>query len=185
MTSQRSDFARNERAIIEAAARVLSDAPAAGMGEIAAAAELGRATLYRHFATREALIDGLRAEAFDAVDAAIARSDAEPDGARVEALVADLIEVGERYQIVFASPPDAHARTQMQRRFDRPLLALLERAQAEGELAPDVPPTWLLVALEAALGGALRARADGRLGRADAKRFALRALLGGFGAPAA
>jgi AcrR family transcriptional regulator len=177
VTTTRSDFARNERAIIDAAARVLSETPAAGVAEIAHAAGLGRATVYRHFATREALIERLRGEAFDAIDVAIASNAA----GSVEALVADLIAVGERYQIVFATPPDERAREQAQRRFDRPLTALLRRAQESGQLDADVPPTWLLVALEAALIGALKARAAGRLDRAEAKRFALRALVDGFG----
>lgn len=183
MTGQRSDFTRNERRIVDAAARLLSETPNAGMGEIASAAGLGRATLYRHFPTREALIAGMRAEAYDAVADVIERHRIAPGSAGMGRLVEELLAVGERYGIVFATPLDERAREEARRRFEEPLLALVERAQRDGELDPSVPPTWVLVALDGTLGGALRARAEGRIGSAEARRLVVRALLGGFGAP--
>jgi AcrR family transcriptional regulator len=183
MASQRADFTRNERRILNAAARLLADAPGAGMGEIAAAAELGRATLYRHFPTREALIEGLRAEAFGAVAAIIEQHGVEPREQRLRSLVEDLFDAGERYRIVFAGALDERAREQLQRRLELPLRAVVEQAQAAGELDPEVPPLWVVVALEGALESALKARAAGRLGAAEAKRLAVRTLLRGFASP--
>ena len=208
MTGQRSDFTRNERRIVDAAARLLAARPSTGMSEIAAAAGLGRATLYRHFPTREALIAGLRAEAADAVDAVLARHGAaapadapaagEPAGAPASGsagagggrpadgfatLVEELLDVGERYRIVFADGDDERTREEARRRFELPLTALVEQAQARGELDRELPPQWIVVALRSVLEGLLAARADGRIGGADARRLAVRALLCGVGAP--
>ncbi len=182
MTGQRSDFARNERRIIDAAARLLADSPGAGMGEIATAAGLGRATLYRHFPTREALIAGMLEEAYDAIDAIISRHRAEPAQHDFVRLVEELVDVGERYRIVLASATDAQRREETRRRFELPLRELVERAQASGELDPDVPALWIGVALGGMLDAAFRAHAEGRVTVAESKRIAVRTLLRGFAA---
>jgi TetR/AcrR family transcriptional regulator, mexCD-oprJ operon repressor len=52
---------RTPAAILATAARVLAERPDASTGDIAAAAGVGRATLYRYFPTREALERLLRA----------------------------------------------------------------------------------------------------------------------------
>jgi AcrR family transcriptional regulator len=52
-----------KRRILLAAARVLAARQAASMADIAAAAEITRGTLYRHFPARESLIQALEAAA--------------------------------------------------------------------------------------------------------------------------
>lgn len=180
MTGQRSDFARNERRIMDAAARVLADSPGAGMSDIATAAGLGRATLYRHFPTREALIGGMLAEAYDAIETIIDRHRAATSLTFVQ-LVEELVDVGERYRIVLVSATDEQRRDETRRRFELPLRQLVERAQAAGELDPEVPANWIGVALGGMLDAAFRAHAGGRVTVAEAKKIAVRGLLGGFG----
>ena len=50
---------QSEQSIIEASIQTLLINPSASMSEIASAAGVGRATLYRHFESREALIEKL------------------------------------------------------------------------------------------------------------------------------
>jgi serine phosphatase RsbU (regulator of sigma subunit) len=57
---RRVDAARNRRQILEAARTLFAKSPGATMAQIAQAAELGRSTLYRHFADREELLEALR-----------------------------------------------------------------------------------------------------------------------------
>src|ERR1700712_2622774 len=62
---QRSDAALNHAALIDAARRLLSDDPAATMAQIAKAAGVGRGTAYRHFPTRDDLIEAVRRQSRD------------------------------------------------------------------------------------------------------------------------
>ena len=68
---QRSDAALNRAKIIDAARGLLADnGGKATMRAIADAAGLGRGTVHRHFATREALMDAVRRQARDDTDSA-------------------------------------------------------------------------------------------------------------------
>jgi serine phosphatase RsbU (regulator of sigma subunit) len=65
---QRSDAALNRAKIIDATRRLLADDEDPSMGEIAAAAGLGRGTVHRHFSTRDDLMDAVRRQARDDAD---------------------------------------------------------------------------------------------------------------------
>src|SRR5215207_7171578 len=83
---RRADAERNERAIVEAAAEVIWRAPNATIGEVATASGLGRATIYRHFASREDLLRAIARHGFELTASAL--RDARPDdGTAVEALL--------------------------------------------------------------------------------------------------
>ena len=68
----RADGQRNRASILEAAKRILSDkGAAASLDEIAQAAGVGNGTLYRHFATRTALVEAVcREDTHDLVESA-------------------------------------------------------------------------------------------------------------------
>jgi AcrR family transcriptional regulator len=76
----RADAVRNRAAIVAAAQQVMGrrglDAP---LDEIASAAGVGNATLYRHFATRRDLVQAVFAEQMARYAAAVERALAEPD----------------------------------------------------------------------------------------------------------
>jgi AcrR family transcriptional regulator len=69
----RRDARRNRARVLEAAREVFArDGVDASLNDVARRAEVGPATLYRHFPTREALLEALLADRYDAL-AALAR----------------------------------------------------------------------------------------------------------------
>jgi AcrR family transcriptional regulator len=62
---QRSDAALNRAKILDAARRLLAENGDASIRQIAEAADVGRGTVHRHFATREELMDAVRRQARD------------------------------------------------------------------------------------------------------------------------
>jgi len=188
MLTHRADFTRNERRILDAAAQVLAASPTAGMAQIAGAARLGRATLYRHFPTREALLEGLRAEALDAVGDVVARCvtpvlagapGAPTPTAALTRAVEELVAVGDRYRLILGRD-EAPWREAARRRLELPLTRLVERAQAAGELDAAVPAGWVVIACSGLLGRVLDALSEGRLDADEARRIVVRGLLDGF-----
>jgi AcrR family transcriptional regulator len=129
-------------AILEAAARVLVvHGEQANMADVATAAEVARATVYRYFPNRQALLDELAELAVKRAGERLtaARIDAisVPDGVTraVRALV-DLFIVLARQRL----RPEAE---EFESDVGRPLRQLVERGQAAGVIRDDIPSGWL------------------------------------------
>lgn len=159
---------RVSAAILEAAAQLLARrGEATSMSDVAAAAGVGRATVYRYFPSREALLDELAQLALttagDRLGAAgLANVSVEEGLARA---VRVLVGIGD-YFIVLARErvrPDA---AQLEDRLASPLRALLERGQESGVIRADVAAPWLTEALLALVVSVLLARPP--LGEEDA-----------------
>src|SRR5271154_7070494 len=83
---------RTATAILDAAAQVLSEhGSRANMADVAAAAGVSRATLYRYYPHREALLDALATEAL--ADAATRLADAGLERAPVEEAIERIVRV--------------------------------------------------------------------------------------------
>jgi AcrR family transcriptional regulator len=166
----RADAVRNVAAIVDAAGRLLGDDPHVGMGEVAAAAGLSRATVYRHFATREALMGAIRSEALAQAASGLAgcRLDEGSVTDALRRLAAAWLDVGERFAFPhLAGQPGggatAEARAEARRLLGDPLRALIERGQAVGEISTDVSTEWAARVFGAVLVAGARAVIDGTL----------------------
>jgi AcrR family transcriptional regulator len=97
-------FDRTSGAILDAAARVFAEDATANLATVAAAAGISRATLYRYYDNREALLDALSADAVaDAVRRlADAGLDRVPVGAAVERIMRALVAVGDRVAVLLS-----------------------------------------------------------------------------------
>ncbi len=144
----RADAARNLHRIVEVAARLLGDDPHVGMAAVAEAADVSRATVYRHFPTREALMDAIRTQALAAGAQAIVECRLEEDGATeaLRRLVEAWLDIAERYgfaQLVghAGSPLDEADRAHRRRVFGAVVIAAA-RAVDDGALSrADAPDT--------------------------------------------
>ena len=156
----RADARRNIRSILEAAARVLAEDPAASMQEIAAAAEVSRPTVYRHFADREELIEAIRLEVMEQAFERLAAAAASPDPAAValERLIGDVAEIAVRYpllgSLIGGPPPGGREPPD---RVGACFKELIARGERDGTLRPGLRPEILGPATMGALFLALRA----------------------------
>ncbi|HEV2772295.1 MAG TPA: SpoIIE family protein phosphatase [Thermoleophilaceae bacterium] len=136
----RSDARRSRAAIVAAAARELKAGRRISPRELAAAAEVSRSTVYRHFPTEDDLLRGLAEATLEAARAAIRRTQEEerPLFAGLKSLVNRLVEVGDEY------PFDAVANMAGDDADDvaPELLSLAERLGRAADLAPAPPPEW-------------------------------------------
>ena len=183
----RADAARNLHRIVEVAARLLGDDPHAGMAAVAAAADVSRATVYRHFPTREVLVDAIQRQAVEHGERALVECRLD-EGTAAEALhrlVGAWLDVAERYaflQLANQGEPEAagEARAHRRRVLGEPLSRLIERGQASGEFSTALPADWAARAFGALLLAGARAVDEGSLARADAPDVVFDTLLGGL-----
>lgn len=160
----RSDSIRNREAILEAAARRLTEDPNASLAEIAQAAGVGRVTLYGHFSSRDELLTALLHHSMGRVEAQLSQVDlaGEPWEA-LDALVKSswqvLNELNALRGVVERALP-----TQLNASHDHPrgrLELLLARGRADGSFRTDQSLEWQVACYFAILHGAaseLRAR---------------------------
>lgn len=135
-------------AILEAAAETLADHGDASMSDVAAAAGVARATVYRYFPSRQALLDELaRLAVSDAGDyLAAARLENVSVAEGVARAVRALVTVGDSF-VVLARERVRPEPEEYERRVAAPLRHLFERGQSLGEIRDDIPPSWLTESL--------------------------------------
>src|SRR5215218_5281086 len=128
--------ARVSAAILEAAAAVFAErGEQASMADVAAAAGMARATVYRYFPNREALFEALGRVAVEEAGERLqaGRLEEVPVPEAVERAVRALVSVGDRFVVVSrrSARPDP---AEFERRVASPLRGLVERAQSLGEV---------------------------------------------------
>jgi AcrR family transcriptional regulator len=179
----RADAARNVHRIVEVAAPLLGEHPNLAMADVATAAGVSRATVYRHFPTREVLIAAIKAQAVEQSEEALTACRLDEGGATdaLERLCAAWLDIAERYAFaqLVAQPglaPDEPAREHSRRILGEPLRALFERGKASGEFSQAVSTEWGVRSFGALLLAGARAVADGTLTREDAPHAVFRSL---------
>ena len=131
--------------ILEAAAHVLAArGEQASMSDVAAAAGVARATVYRYFPNRQALLDELADSAVRGAGdrLASARIDEIPVLDGISRAIRALVEVGDGFIVLAREHPHAD-RERFERHVGGPIRALVERGQSSGDIREDIPSTWL------------------------------------------
>ncbi|MYR46398.1 TetR family transcriptional regulator [Streptomyces sp. SID5910] len=154
-------------AILDAAAALLAQrGESVSMAEVAAAAGVGRTTLYRYFPSREALLDTLSQEACAELSDRLA--DAGLDGVAVPEGVARVsrIAMGQaaKYQALMRVHGKPDVPDETARQLTAPLTALFARGSADGTWRTDLGPDTLLDLYRALLEGALGQSLHAKLG---------------------
>jgi AcrR family transcriptional regulator len=145
---RRADAERNISAILDAALAGLAEDPNVTMAEIAAAAGVGRRTIYAHFPSREQLIAAVldRAVADAETVLAAALGDDLPADRALANLVRTSWQTLDRHRALFEVARGVLGHAQLRARHD-PALGhfdrLIARGQAEGSFA-DMPTGWLV-----------------------------------------
>lgn len=170
--------------VLAAAATVLAARPHASMQDVAAAANLHRATLYRHFADREQLIRAVLeqalTEAADAVTAA--EDDTRPGWAALHRATAALVEVGLQYLgLVGGFTTDDPDVLKQEARLNAALHRIVTRAQEAHEVRDDLDAHWVTLCLLQLLAAGAEELRAGRLAPDAAIDLVLATLRHGVG----
>src|SRR6266542_6875633 len=174
-------YDRTRAAILDAAAHALSEHRGrTSMADVAAAAGVSRATLYRYYPDREALLDALASHAL--ADAAARLADAGLDRAPVEQaierIVRALTAVGDRYAVLIREQVEADP-NEIERLIAAPMRAVFARGLESGLLRQDLSADVLLELFGGAIVASLKLIQQGRLGVEEASAAAASVFLDG------
>jgi TetR/AcrR family transcriptional regulator, mexCD-oprJ operon repressor len=166
-------------AILQGATQILSEqGEQASMTDVAEAAGVARATVYRYFPTREALLAELGRAAVAEVESRLtaARLDEVAPEEGVARAVRALVDVGDSF-VLFVRGRGRAEPGRFEHDLKQPLQALLERGQALGEIRDDITGARLSEALIWLIVGVLTSAPS--LGREDSTATITRLFLDG------
>ena len=185
---QRADARRNIAAILDAATEGLARDPEISIAGIAAAAGVGRITLYGHFRTRADLVDAVLARTVKRADAILDATDTSGDPAQALArLVASSWQIVHQFRnILLAAQRELPAERirGVHDRILRRIQSLITRGQQAGAFRRDLPQQWLITTAYSLMHAAAEDTTAGRLDPGDAARLITATLLAAFAPPA-
>jgi AcrR family transcriptional regulator len=177
--SGRADARRNAEGILDATAELLATDPGATLEQVAREAGVSRATVYHHFASRDALLDALTDRSVGEVRAAL---DAAHPGkgsatAAMERMLRAAWRVMGRYRGLVIVNPQRLERAELRARMHpvlEPVRDVLRRGQRSGEFDPELPVEWLIGILTDIIHAASRQVSAGAMEPAEAERVLVR-----------
>ena len=179
----RIDVERHQRALLAAAADVLARDPDSSMADVAQAANLTRATLYRHFSNRQTLLKAIQAEALTRASETLLACRLD-DGNALEVLgrvIGALGKHGMRFRIILMKASDSSPRFLTQRdQVLAPVVEVVKRGQLEGDIRSDLSPEWIVTAMASLLIAAVRAAPTTKQSDVDVSDLIFRTLVGGI-----
>jgi len=177
--SGRVDARRNAQRILDATADLLATNPAATLEQVAAQAGVSRATVYHHFASRDALLDALTERSIREVRAALdaTRPDEDSATSALERMLRATWRVIGSYRGLMIVNPRRLERAELRARMRtvlEPVRAVLDRGQRGGEFDPELPIEWLVGVLTDVIHAASRQVSTGTMEPDEAERLLLR-----------
>lgn len=177
---------RTRRDILRAAVGVWSRDFSASMGDIAERAGVSRSTLHRYYPERQLLVEAAAGEALGALERTAVRSTTRATTAREEllGLLEAIIVEGDAVIFLFSEPSRFAAFPGWgdQADTDPAMIALIERAQAEGSVRAEMTPRWVIDTFYSLGYVAAEGILAGRMSLPEAIDVAARTFFGGVGA---
>jgi AcrR family transcriptional regulator len=173
---------RTTAAIIDSAAAIMAEqGNGASLESIATAAGISRATLYRYFPNREALLHAMAMASIE--ELAVRVADADLRGIPVEQAIARLVRgfvaIGSKYVAVSSSGRTSH-HPNVDTVMIAPVVELFKRGIAEGSLRPDIDPELLVDLFSGLIKAALDMTSQERAGVEEASAAVTDLFLGGI-----
>lgn len=170
---EHAKITQSRNAIEEAGIEALLRNPDAGMSEIALAAGVGRATLYRHYESRELLVQALAKKCLEETDALVEPLKAMGlEGKQaIEATIDVLMPMASRYRFLmslWAIAADDKVVNRIYKRQLKDLSELVMQAQAEGEISSKLSTVWVVSTFDAILNSAWQLIELGKVSPKDA-----------------
>lgn len=182
MTPERQN--RNKERMLTLAMAILAKNPKASLDKIAEAADVGRATLFRHFKSRKQLIRELIDEAERRVETATRPilDQSLPATETLENIVRVLVPIGPSFH--FLSSEAIHLESQgMESIYTRQLPLMKElaaRLKQDGVVAQDIPRAWVAAVLDHLIYTAWITISDGDIAPNQAPELVLATFLKGL-----
>jgi AcrR family transcriptional regulator len=179
----RADARRNATRILDVTAVLLATDPGVSLEQVAAHAGVSRATVYHHFASRDALLDALTERSIAEVTAAV-QSACPADGPATEAMERVLRaawQVVGRYRGLVLVNPRRLAASELRRRLGpalAPIRSLLRRGRRSGEFDPELPVEWTIGVITDLIHAASGQVSTGAMRPREAERVLLRTARG-------
>lgn len=155
-TRRRADAERNIEIILDAALDTILSGGEINMAAVARAAGLSRVTVYTHFPTREALVEGAVRRALDRLTATFAELalDEDPPDVALSQLLRSSWRTLARYRTLYAVASTVLSGARLRALHD-PVFGrvdkLIERGQDVGAFRTDLPRKWLVATVYALL----------------------------------
>lgn len=173
---------QSENAIIEAGIRTLISNPAASMSDIAAAAGVGRATLYRHFDSKEVLIQHLAVICLREINSATESISHLKGCSALEATIDAVMPIADRFRFLtslwgmFFESEKVNQIIEMQH---KEIYEMVNDAKRKGEINESLPTKWIASIFDGTLAVAWELLESGDVTPNEAAEYAKQTFFNG------
>lgn len=177
------DPTRSEERIIDAAVVALTEDPDASLSKIALKAGVGRATLHRHFATREILVEAVISRCVSGTTAAmrLANSESLAGLERLARLLEVIIPRADRFKFITTYAQTSEAMAESCEEELKIFESLVEALREEGLIRESIPASWAAATVSNLMWQAWYEVGVGNIGKNQAAELVLDTLLQGIG----